>query len=254
MRTDVTFEAAHQGVSEGEPHFLENPVQRAEDIKSAVSYLGTQQDVDPDHIGALDTPTGGGHAVVYATISDQPIGAVRTVSAACSGSPGATGSAAVRTRPSTAIPSPAPASCVRTRLSTSPSSSDTSCPRKPTRRRRTIAGRGTNTAAPHTMRTCGPRTRALRGVDQIGQYDSFANIGSLAPRPLLMIVGSEAATAHVSRMAVEQAGKSKELSWLDGASHCDLYGKDEHVSPALAQLTSFSGEHPTQPPVDGRAA
>lgn len=84
--TALTFEAAHQGASEGEPHFPENPVRRAEDIKSAVSHLGTQQDVDPDRIGALDTPTGGGHAVVYATISDQPIGAVHTVSAACSGS------------------------------------------------------------------------------------------------------------------------------------------------------------------------
>lgn len=94
----------------------------------------------------------------------------------------------------------------------------------------------------------------MRGVDQIGQYDSFANIGSLAPRPLLMIAGSEAATAHVSRVAVEQAGKSKELFWLDGASHFDLYGQDEYVSPALAKLTSFSGEHPTQPPVEGRAA
>ncbi|MFE2318835.1 dienelactone hydrolase family protein [Streptomyces sp. NPDC059441] len=34
----------------------------------------------------------------------------------------------------------------------------------------------------------------------------------------------------------------------------DLYDKDKYVSPVLAKLTSFFGEHPTQPPVDGRAA
>ncbi|MFF3377230.1 hypothetical protein ACFYXF_30280 [Streptomyces sp. NPDC002680] len=91
-------------------------------------------------------------------------------------------------------------------------------------------------------------------VDQIGHADSFAGIESLAPRPLPMIAGSEAATAHVSRMAVEQAGKSKQLFWLDGASHFDLYGKDEYVSPARAKLTSLSGEQPSRPPVEGRAA
>ncbi|WP_327723149.1 hypothetical protein [Streptomyces europaeiscabiei] len=84
--TALAFEVAHQGASEGEPHFLENPALRAADIKSAVSHLGTQKDVDPDRIGALDILTGGGHAVVYATISDQRIGPVVTVSAACSGS------------------------------------------------------------------------------------------------------------------------------------------------------------------------
>ncbi|WP_324609121.1 alpha/beta hydrolase [Streptomyces scabiei] len=81
----LAFEAAHQGASEGEPHFLENPVQRTEDIKSAVSHLGTQQDVGPDRIGALDISTGGSHAV-HATISDRRIRAVGTVSAACIGS------------------------------------------------------------------------------------------------------------------------------------------------------------------------
>ncbi|MFF0043048.1 alpha/beta hydrolase [Streptomyces mirabilis] len=31
-------------------------------------------------------------------------------------------------------------------------------------------------------------------------------------------------------------------------SHFDLYDKDEYTSSALAKLTSFFGEHPTQPP------
>ncbi|WP_327699853.1 alpha/beta hydrolase [Streptomyces sp. NBC_00459] len=94
----------------------------------------------------------------------------------------------------------------------------------------------------------------LRSVDQIGRYDSFAGIESLAPRPLPMIAGSESATFHFSRTAVERAGEPKKLFWIDGASHFDLHDKDEYVSPALAKLTSFFGEHPSRPPVEGRAA
>ncbi|WP_371664672.1 hypothetical protein [Streptomyces sp. NBC_00280] len=94
----------------------------------------------------------------------------------------------------------------------------------------------------------------LRSVDQIGRYDSFVGIESLAPRPLVMIAGSESTTAHFSRTAVERAGEPRELFWIDGASHFGLHDKDEYVSPALAELTSFFGEHPSRPPVEGRAA
>ncbi|MEU5629760.1 alpha/beta hydrolase [Streptomyces tendae] len=79
----------------------------------------------------------------------------------------------------------------------------------------------------------------LRSVDQLAQYDSYAMIRLIAPRPLLMIVGSEAETAYFSREAVEQAAEPKELFLIDGATHIDLYDRDEHVAPAVAKLTEF---------------
>ncbi|WP_327238838.1 alpha/beta hydrolase [Streptomyces sp. NBC_01317] len=83
----------------------------------------------------------------------------------------------------------------------------------------------------------------LRGVDLLAQYDSYAMIRLISPRPLLVIAGSEAESAYFSREAVEKTAEPKELFVVDGATHVDLYDKDEYVTPAVAKLTEFFGKH-----------
>jgi hypothetical protein len=39
--------------------------------------------------------------------------------------------------------------------------------------------------------------------------------------------------------AYQRAQEPKELHWIDGASHVDLYDKNEFVTPAVAKLTDF---------------
>ncbi|WP_324607924.1 hypothetical protein [Streptomyces rimosus] len=58
-----------------------------------------------------------------------------------------------------------------------------------------------------------------------------------------MIAGTEAATRPFSEQAVAAAGRTAELFDVEGATHVDLYDKDEHVTRAVAKLTEFFGAH-----------
>ena len=61
-------------------------------------------------------------------------------------------------------------------------------------------------------------------------FDAFRFVHLIAPRPLLLIVGREAVTSWMAVGAYEQAQGPKELHWIPGASHVDLYGTKSSTS------------------------
>lgn len=242
----LVFDAAYQGESEGEPRGLENPFQRAEDIKSAVTHLTTRDDIDPDRIGALGICASGGY-VPYAAQTDHRVKAVATVSAGDMGSVireglGRAQDPAVLTalldRAAAARTAEARGEAPETVAWIPDDAED--MPATGTRQFRETY------EFYRTPRGYHPRAVqgwVLRSADQLAQYDSYAMIRLIAPRPLLMIVGSEAETAYFSREAIERAAEPKELFVIDGATHIDLYDRDEHVTVAVAKLTDFFGKH-----------
>lgn len=238
----LAFDAAYQGASEGEPRGLEDPAQRVEDLKAAVSFLTTREEVDPDRIGVLGICASGGYAVAAAA-SDHRIKAVGTVSAvdvARQFREGADGShdpavfqgmldlaAAART-----------AEARGAGVQTFPVFPDTA------EQARALGG-------PHAVEGweyyCSDRARHPRSaksftwssVDRMAFFDAFGSVRLIAPRPLLMIVGRAAVTSWMSVEAFRNAGAPKEMHWIDGASHVDLYDKEPYVGLAVEKLADF---------------
>ncbi|MFG2423955.1 alpha/beta hydrolase [Streptomyces sp. NPDC048448] len=241
----LAFDTAYQGDSEGQPRGLENPFARAEDIRSAVTYLSTCEQVDPERIGALGICASGGY-VPFAATTDHRIKAVATVSAADIGALFREGlgggqdpqvladllEASARARTAEAASGVFRHDPVVPETAQEAAGAPTLY-REGTDYYRTPRGQHPNSANRYLFRS----------VDQIAQYSSFDLIRLIAPRPLLMIAGTEADTAYFSREAVEMAGEPKELFWVEGATHIDLYDKDAYVPTAVAKLTGFFKEH-----------
>lgn len=239
----LAFDAAHQGESEGLPRGLEDPTQRVEDLKAAVSFLSVCDEVDPDRIGALGICASGGY-VIPAAATDHRIKAVATVSAVDIGRQfreGADG----RQDPG----------IIQGMLDAAASA-------------RTTEARGGGTGMfqlfPDTEEQaraggqhafegwqyyCTDRAQHPRSaksftwtsVDHIAQFDAFRFIDLITPRPLLMIVGREAITSWMTTEAFERAQEPKQLTWIEGAGHVALY--DKYVPQAVTHLTDFFHHH-----------
>ena len=242
----LAFDAAYQGESEGTPRGLEDPAHRVEDIKAAVSFLTTCDDVDPDRIGALGICASGGY-ILSAAAGDHRIKAVGTVSAvdiARQFRLGADG-----TQDPTVIQGMLDAAAAA-RTAEARGEGVRSFQLFPDTAEQALALGGRHGLEGfeyyRTDRARHPRSATAltwSSVDRLVSFDAFRFVDLIAPRPLLMIVGSEAVTSWMAVEAFQKARGPKELHWIDGAGHVDLYDKEQYVGPAVSKLTEFFGTH-----------
>lgn len=238
----LAFDAAYQGESAGTPRGREDPAQRIEDIKAAVTFLSRYPGVDPDRIGALGICASGGY-VIPASVGDQRIKAVATVSAADIGRQFRSGA---DDRQDPAVIQQMLAAAAAARTAEGRGESMTGFPIFPETAEQARAAVGQHGFEGFEY-YCTDRARHPRSaksftwdsVDRIVAFDPFRFIGLIAPRPLLMVVGSESVTRHMTTEAFAAAQQPKTISWIDGASHVDLYDKDQYVTPAVAVLAEF---------------
>ncbi|MFE2318626.1 alpha/beta hydrolase [Streptomyces sp. NPDC059441] len=238
----LAFDAAYQGESGGLPRGLEDPAQRVEDFKAAVSYLTTRPEVDADRVGLLGVCASGGYSLA-ATSGDHRVKAVATV---CTAEParqfryGADG-----TQDPAVFQSLLDASA----------------------QARTAAARGEDpgvmTMFPETAEQagalggqhgiegweyyCGPRGYhersakflAWESIDKMASSDIFYSVPLIGPRPILQILGEHAVTAWMGLEAHRRATGPAEIHWIKGASHVDLYDKRECIDLAVNKLTYY---------------
>ncbi|KAF7589651.1 hypothetical protein BBP40_003985 [Aspergillus hancockii] len=237
----LTFDAGYQGESTGEPRGLEDPHQRVEDIKAAVSYLTTLKDkVDASKIGVLGICASGGYAS-YAAQSDSRIAALATVSAACVGRMTRNGGVHEHNKENVQAVAGALQFAGQWRTSVASGAPGEVPAMFDANNVPDDADPFFKDAAAYYGTQRGKHERSTQKVPPISydlmvSYDSFNFQRLIAPRPLLMIAGSEAQTLHYSRTAVEDAKEPKELFVVPGRNHFDIYDDLEKSGPKLVDF------------------
>ena len=242
----LTFDASYQGQSEGEPRFLEDPFARAEDIKSGVTFLSITEQVDPDQIGALGICASGGY-VPYTAQTERRIKAVATVSGADMGQLFREGLGGSQSE-----------EALKKLLDEAGKARTEEAQGKPPRLEHVVPNtpaeipkgfpvlyaEGTDYyRTPRAQEATAPNWYVFRSIDKIAQYSSYDYVHLISPHPLLMIAGTKADTLYFSELAIGKAKEPKELFLIEGASHIDMYDKEQFVGPAVEKLSSFFNKY-----------
>ena len=69
----------------------------------------------------------------------------------------------------------------------------------------------------------------------------FNDIETISPRPMLFITGDQAHSKEFSEDAYRRAAEPKELVWVPGAGHVDLYDRVDLIP--FDKLASFFNQH-----------
>lgn len=69
----------------------------------------------------------------------------------------------------------------------------------------------------------------------------FNDIETISPRPMLFISGDQAHSKEFSEDAYKRAAEPKELVWIKGANHVDLYDRVDLIP--FDKLTTFFNQH-----------
>ncbi|GJJ76137.1 uncharacterized protein EMPS_08496 [Entomortierella parvispora] len=231
----LAFDRRYQGESEGTPRQVEDAFGAGEDIRSAVTFLSLQDQVDPARIGILGVCAGGGY-VIFGASTDRRIKAVAGVSAVDLG-------AFIRTLGKPTLDGILD-QAGQARIDYAKTGEVKYLPIVP--ELKDVTPQTPNLMAEGAEYYLTPRgghpnsinRTAIWSYNQLAIYDSYAQIDQISPRPMLLIAGSKADTLCWSEKAMKEAGpENKELYIIEGSTHIDLY--DRHVSKVLPKLVEF---------------
>ncbi len=237
----LAFDAAYQGESEGFPRNVEDPAQRIEDIKAAVTFLSTLPEIDASRIGMLGICASGGYGVA-ATATDHRIKVLATVCAACIGHQFRQGGDGQQ---SPAVIQALLDHAAADRNEVAKGKQPGEFPIFPaTDEQAKAMGQHVYEGWEYyctgrAFHARSAKTFTWKSVELSAAFDAFRFADLIAPRPLLMIAGSAADTLWMTEEAMETAKGPKELFMINGATHVDLYDKMEYVTPAITKLLAF---------------
>ncbi len=243
MSIDLPF----WGESEGQSRNLVSPDIYAEAFSAGVDFLGSQTYVDRQRIGGIGI-CGSGSFIVSAAKIDPRIKAVATVSMYDMGAAfrdALNKSQSVEQRKqiiATAAEqrwSEFDGGAIRYVGGTTLELTDDTDPIQREFYDFYRTPRGEFTPAGATRETTTKPT--LTSVVKFANFYPFNDIETISPRPMLFISGDQAHSKEFSEDAYKRASEPKELIWVKGAGHVDLYDRVDLIP--FDRLGSFFDQH-----------
>ncbi|HCY1869263.1 TPA: alpha/beta hydrolase [Staphylococcus aureus] len=239
----MAYDASYQGESEGQPHNLENPSSRVEDVRAAVDYFNTLDFIDDSRIGALGICAGGGYTIKAAQ-TEKRIKAVVGISAADIGQNFRKGWTGNQDEKDINPLLEQVAEQRKAEANGAPQKLVGFVPEEPTEDMDQETKDGWE-----YYRT--PRAQHERSInqfpfisfDRIIEFTAFDLVDKLLTQPVLFIAGSEAGTLWQSENAYERALEPKDIHIVEGANHFDMYDKEPFVTEAVEKTNSFYGQY-----------
>jgi fermentation-respiration switch protein FrsA (DUF1100 family) len=244
----LAYDASYQGESGGEPRFTEDPSSRVEDIRCAADFLSNHPSVES--IGALGICAGGGYTV-HAAETEAILKAVAVVSPIDTGRARREGvgmtmdqktldERRIRILEEAAKQRTVEASGGEPRYIGYVANSLEEIPEG-------ASGMWTEGYEYYrTPRGAHPRSQNLSlfsNQDKMFEYTAFDHVDWISPRSLLLIAGSKAETLYFSQDAYNMAKNPRELFIIEGASHMDLYDKEQYIPTVVDKLADFFGKN-----------
>lgn len=231
----VSLDLPFWGGSEGEPRNAVSPDHYAEAFSAAVDYLGAQEFVDLERIGAVGICGSGGFVISAAKI-DPRIKAIATSSmydmgAATRDGLGESQSVAERKEIIAAATEQRWIEVDGGEVAyTGGTVHEITNETDPVAREfydfyRTPRGEFTPEGSSPELTTHPTLSSNVRFMN----FYPFNDIDTISPRPLLFISGDQAHSRYFSEDAYERAAEPKELYWVAGANHVDLYDRVELI-------------------------
>ncbi|WPF96979.1 alpha/beta hydrolase [Staphylococcus aureus] len=239
----MAYDASYQGESEGQPHNLENPSSRVEDVRAAVDYFNTLDFIDDSRIGALGICAGGGYTIKAAQ-TEKRIKAVVGISAADIGQNFRKGWTGNQDEKDINPLLEQVAEQRKAEANGAPQKLVGFVPEEPTE----DMDQETKDGWEYYLTPRAQHERSINqfpfiSFDRIIEFTAFDLVDKLLTQPVLFIAGSEAGTLWQSENAYERALEPKDIHIVEGANHFDMYDKEPFVTEAIGKMKSFYGQY-----------
>lgn len=242
--TVLAFDNRNFGESDGMPRQHLATAAQMEDMKSAISYMLTRDDVDPDRLGLCCVCMGAGYGLAVAAM-DRRVKAVALVAGAynltdtCREFLGDESFAAYVESLNTARQRQYETGEIEY-MPAIAGPPDYAPSAMPVQEAYDYYSRAQATEAPNWQNRV-----TVGSMEDIVGFDVVARAHLVSPRPLLVVHGTTDTLLppRYAQEVYDTAGEPKEIHWVATTNHVELYDQAPFVPEAIAKLVEWLGAH-----------